>query len=85
MRPETSDFSYLWGMLDAACAIQEFVVGKTFNDYTRDRLLRGAVERHRRSRQKYLALVSRRSSRNPLEEDHRSAPRPRPRIRGSEA
>jgi len=46
MRPETSDFSYLWDMLDAACAVQEFVLGKTFNDYTRDRLLRGAVERH---------------------------------------
>ncbi len=46
MRPETSDASYLWDMLDAAGAVQEFVVGKTCNDYTRDRLLRGAVERH---------------------------------------
>jgi uncharacterized protein with HEPN domain len=31
---------------DAACVIREFVVGKNFNHYTRDRLLRGAVERH---------------------------------------
>ncbi|MCU0917151.1 MAG: DUF86 domain-containing protein [Planctomycetes bacterium] len=46
MRPETSDLSFLWDMLDAAGAVQEFVGGKTFNDYTRDRLLRGAVERH---------------------------------------
>ena len=46
MRPETGDASYLWDMLDAACAVREFVAGKTFSDYTRDRLLRGAVERH---------------------------------------
>ncbi|MBM4029910.1 MAG: DUF86 domain-containing protein [Planctomycetes bacterium] len=46
MRPETGDLSYLWDMLDAATAVREFVVGKTFADYTRDRLLRGAVERH---------------------------------------
>lgn len=46
MRPETSDLSYLWDMLDAACAVHEFVAGRTFNDYTRDRMLRGAVERH---------------------------------------
>ena len=46
MRPETGDASYLWDMLDAACAIRQFVAGKTFIDYTSDRLLRGAVERH---------------------------------------
>jgi uncharacterized protein with HEPN domain len=46
MRPEGSDTSYLWDMLDAALAIRRFVTGKTFNDYTSDRLLRGAVERH---------------------------------------
>lgn len=46
MRPESSDISYLWDMLDASMAIQQFLVDKTFNDYNTDRLLRGAVERH---------------------------------------
>jgi uncharacterized protein with HEPN domain len=46
MRPETSNLSFLWDMLDAALAIREFLTGKTFDDYTADRLLRGAVERH---------------------------------------
>ena len=46
MRPDVSDDSYLWDMLDAALAIRQFVTGKTFRDYTSDRLLRGAVERH---------------------------------------
>jgi len=46
MRPESSDISYLWDMLDASIAIQQFLVGKDFNDYNTDRLLRGAVERH---------------------------------------
>lgn len=46
MRPDTSDTSYLWDMLDAASAIRQFVEGKTFEDYTSNRLLRGAVERH---------------------------------------
>jgi len=46
MRPETSDISYLWDMLDAALAIRRFIAAKTFDDYVRDRLLRGAVERH---------------------------------------
>lgn len=46
MRPESSDISYLWDMLDASMAIQQFLIGKTFTDYKTDRLLRGAVERH---------------------------------------
>ena len=46
MRPDTSDTSYLWDMLDAAMAISKFVAGKAFKDYTSDRMLRGAVERH---------------------------------------
>ncbi len=46
MQPDTSDTSYLWDMLDAALAIRQFVTGKSFKDYTSDRLLRGAVERH---------------------------------------
>jgi len=46
MQPNTGDLSYLWDMLDAAQAIREFLAGKTFDDYNRDRMLRGAVERH---------------------------------------
>jgi uncharacterized protein with HEPN domain len=33
-------------MLDAALAIQQFVEGRSFQDYVRDRLLRNAVERN---------------------------------------
>jgi uncharacterized protein with HEPN domain len=46
MRPQSSDISYLWDMLDASKAIRHFLVGKTFAEYDTDRLLRGAVERH---------------------------------------
>jgi len=46
MRPEDADKAYLWDMLDATKAVQQFVVGKAFNDYINDRMLRGAVERH---------------------------------------
>lgn len=46
MRPESGDASYLWDMLDAASAIRQFTIGKSFDDYTNDRLLRGAIERH---------------------------------------
>ena len=46
MRPDTSDRSFLWDMLDAACAIKEFIQNRTYYDYTHDRMLRGAVERH---------------------------------------
>ena len=37
--------AYLWDAREAAAAILEFVAGKTFEDYTRDLLLRSAVER----------------------------------------
>jgi len=37
--------AYLWDAREAAAAILEFVEGKTFEDYARDRLLRSAVER----------------------------------------
>lgn len=37
--------AYLWDAQQAALAIAEFVAGKTFDDYGRDRLLRSAVER----------------------------------------
>jgi uncharacterized protein with HEPN domain len=46
MPPEKSDLSYLWDMLDAANAVMQFVAGRTFEQYVRDRMLRGAVERH---------------------------------------
>jgi uncharacterized protein with HEPN domain len=37
--------TYLWDAREAAAAILEFVAGKTFEDYTNDRMLRSAVER----------------------------------------
>ncbi len=46
MQAQKPDASYLWDMLDAAKAVAEFVRGRTFNDYMKDRMLRGAVERH---------------------------------------
>jgi uncharacterized protein with HEPN domain len=46
MHSESKDAAYLWDMLDAARAIQGFVVSRSFEDYGNDRMLRGAVERH---------------------------------------
>jgi uncharacterized protein with HEPN domain len=46
MQPEAKDAAYLWDMLDAARAIQKFVLSRSFEDYKSDRMLRGAVERH---------------------------------------
>lgn len=46
MRSEDDNKAYLWDMLDAAVAIQDFVRGKSPKDYLTDRMLRGAVERH---------------------------------------
>ncbi len=46
MRPEERDKAYLWDMLDAALAVEEFVRGKTYADYLSNRMLRGAVERN---------------------------------------
>ena len=46
MPVEKADAKYLWDMLDAAKAIQGFVSGRTFMDYSRDRMLRNAVERN---------------------------------------
>ncbi|MEW6440005.1 MAG: DUF86 domain-containing protein [bacterium] len=46
MQSDRANLAYLWDMLDAAKAIQEFVGGRTFEEYRRDRMLRGAVERH---------------------------------------
>jgi uncharacterized protein with HEPN domain len=39
------DASLLWDMLDAAKRIQQFVSGKTIQDYARDEILQAAVER----------------------------------------
>jgi uncharacterized protein with HEPN domain len=41
-----TDLAFLWDILDAAKAIQQFVTSKTFNDYLKDRMMRGTVERH---------------------------------------
>ena len=46
MQPEERDAAYLWDMLDAAIAVREFVASRTYYDYQKDRMLRGAVERH---------------------------------------
>ncbi|MBM3189519.1 MAG: DUF86 domain-containing protein [Chloroflexi bacterium] len=46
MRPDDRDKAYLWDMLDAALAIEQFVRGETFESYLANRMMRGAVERH---------------------------------------
>ena len=46
MPHERPDEAYVWDMLDASRAIMEFVRHRTFEEYLRDRMLRGAVERH---------------------------------------
>jgi len=46
MPPEERDNAYLWDMLDAALAIEEFVSGRTYKDYLSNRMMRGAVERN---------------------------------------
>ena len=46
MLPEKKDASYLWDMLDSVKADVEFIANYSFNDYTSNRMLRGAVERH---------------------------------------
>jgi uncharacterized protein with HEPN domain len=46
MQPETKDAAYLWDMLDAARAIVGFVLSSSYQEYQKNRMLRGAVERH---------------------------------------
>jgi len=46
MPREDRDTAYLWDMLDAAKAVQQFVAGRSYAQYLNDRMLRGAVERH---------------------------------------
>ncbi len=44
MRPPDSR-KYLFDIVEAGGLIQQFVAGKSFDDYIRDRMLRSAVER----------------------------------------
>lgn len=69
MRPEEADNAYVWDMLDAARAIQEFVAGKTAAEYLNDRMLRGAVERH-------LEIIGEAANRvsSSFQEDHHDIP-----------
>ncbi len=46
MRPDQRDKAYLWDMLDAALAVEEFVRGHSYEEYLSNRMMRGAVERH---------------------------------------
>lgn len=45
MPPDERDSAYLWDMLDAARAVQEFISSAEFGQYLQDRKLRMAVER----------------------------------------
>ncbi len=45
MRPDDRDLGYIWDMHDAACQVQEFAQGKSFDDYRQDKKLRLATER----------------------------------------
>jgi uncharacterized protein with HEPN domain len=47
MRPDSNDYANLWDMLDAALAVRSFISGKTVKEYLDNRMLRGAVERHK--------------------------------------
>jgi uncharacterized protein with HEPN domain len=46
MLSRKNDLAFLWDILDAAKAITQFVSERTFNGYLKDRMVRGAVERH---------------------------------------
>jgi len=46
MQPDVRDAGYLWDMIDAAKAVRQFIDGLSYEDYLKDRQLRGAVERH---------------------------------------
>ncbi|HUG20010.1 MAG TPA: DUF86 domain-containing protein [Planctomycetaceae bacterium] len=45
MTPDRDDIAFLWDMLTAARAIEQFVGGRDFDDYLADLMLRSAVER----------------------------------------
>lgn len=42
--PPRRDDAHLWDMLQAALEVREFVAGRTWDDYTRDKMLRRSVE-----------------------------------------
>jgi uncharacterized protein with HEPN domain len=45
MPPKRNDTAGLWDMLDAARAVRDFIKGRTFQEYLKDRMLKSAVER----------------------------------------
>jgi len=45
MPPDARDPAYLWDMLDAALAIQDFTSDATFHSYADNKMMRSAVER----------------------------------------
>jgi len=45
MQRDSVDIAYLWDMLDAAKAVQEFIFGCRIHRYLSDRMLRSAIER----------------------------------------
>lgn len=46
MPPDVKDMSRLWDMLDCARAVIEFTQGCRFDEFLKDRMRRGAVERN---------------------------------------
>ncbi len=51
--------AYLWDMLEACRAVQEFVQGADFARYQQDKLLRSAVERQLQNQGEALAQLAR--------------------------
>lgn len=45
MKYNKKDKAYLWDMLEACISINEFIVGKKFEDFDSEKLLQSAVER----------------------------------------
>jgi uncharacterized protein with HEPN domain len=45
MQPEERDAAYLWNLVEAGRAIQEYTAAKTFQEYVGHQLLPSAVER----------------------------------------
>jgi len=45
MSPRDKDLGYIWDMNEAACQVLKFSEGKSFEDYSRNKMLRLAVER----------------------------------------
>jgi len=45
MNPQERDPANLWDMREAALLVRQFLMGKTYSEFSIDRLLRSAVER----------------------------------------